>query len=176
MFSLGYIQRRLIKAMESVMVHYDGTVRNAVGQLIQLRYGEDGLCGEAVEFQNIATIKPSDRKFEKKFKFDIPNERNIKKIFTDDVTEDITGVNYSLIRTELKKEWEQLNDDRKILREIFSTGESKIVLPCNLKRMIWNVQKIFHINERIPTDLNPLQVINGMLFRRIQLQLHVNYK
>lgn len=36
----GYIQRRLIKAMESVMVHYDGTVRNSVGQLIQLRYIE----------------------------------------------------------------------------------------------------------------------------------------
>jgi DNA-directed RNA polymerase II subunit RPB1 len=34
----GYIQRRLIKAMESVMIHYDGTVRNSVGQLIQLRY------------------------------------------------------------------------------------------------------------------------------------------
>ena len=26
----GYIQRRLIKAMESVMVKYDGTVRNQV--------------------------------------------------------------------------------------------------------------------------------------------------
>ena len=39
----GYIQRRLIKAMESVMVQYDGTVRNSVGQVIQFRYGEDGL-------------------------------------------------------------------------------------------------------------------------------------
>ena len=47
----GYIQRRLIKAMESVMVNYDGTVRNAVGQLIQFRYGEDGLASEVVEFQ-----------------------------------------------------------------------------------------------------------------------------
>ena len=34
----GYIQRRLIKAMEACMVNYDGTVRNSVGQLIQLRY------------------------------------------------------------------------------------------------------------------------------------------
>ena len=50
-FSLGYIQRRLIKAMESVMVNYDGTVRNAVGQMIQFRYGEDGLAAEVVEFQ-----------------------------------------------------------------------------------------------------------------------------
>ena len=33
----GYIQRRLIKAMESLMIQYDGTIRNAVGQLIQLR-------------------------------------------------------------------------------------------------------------------------------------------
>lgn len=33
----GYIQRRLIKAMESVMVNYDGTVRNSLGQLVQLR-------------------------------------------------------------------------------------------------------------------------------------------
>ena len=48
---LGYIQRRLIKAMESVMVNYDGTVRNAVGQMIQFRYGEDGLAAEVVEFQ-----------------------------------------------------------------------------------------------------------------------------
>lgn len=71
----GYIQRRLIKAMESVMVHYDGTVRNSVGQLIQLRYGEDGLCGETVEFQKIASIDLSNSKFENKFKFDASNER-----------------------------------------------------------------------------------------------------
>ena len=39
------------------MVNYDGTVRNSVGQLIQLRYGEDGLAGEAVEFQVYVTDK-----------------------------------------------------------------------------------------------------------------------
>ena len=37
--------------MEACMVNYDGTVRNSVGQLIQFRYGEDGLNGEQVEFQ-----------------------------------------------------------------------------------------------------------------------------
>ncbi len=57
------------------MVHYDGTVRNSVGQLIQLRYGEDGLCGEMVEFQNINTIQLSHKKFEEKYRFDPSNER-----------------------------------------------------------------------------------------------------
>lgn len=62
----GYIQRRLIKSMESVMVKYDATVRNSINQVVQLRYGEDGLAGEAVEFQNMATLKPSNKAFEKK--------------------------------------------------------------------------------------------------------------
>ncbi|CAF4456858.1 unnamed protein product, partial [Rotaria magnacalcarata] len=53
----GYIQRRLIKAMESVMVKYDGTVRNQIEQLIQFTYGEDGLAGENVEFQSIISLK-----------------------------------------------------------------------------------------------------------------------
>lgn len=69
----------ILQAMESVMVHYDSTVRNSVGQLIQLRYGEDGLCGEIVEFQNLPTIKLSNKSFEKKFRFDPTNERYIYK-------------------------------------------------------------------------------------------------
>jgi DNA-directed RNA polymerase II subunit RPB1 len=158
--------------MESVMVHYDGTVRNSVGQLIQLRYGEDGLCGEAVEFQNIATIEPSHKKFENEFKFDISNERQIRKIFTEDVLKEMMGSNDTVV--ELEKEWEQLTNDRDTLREIFPSGESKVVLPCNLKRMIWNVQKIFHINKRGPTDLNPIKVIHGMtIFLYININLYI---
>ncbi|GKC40857.1 DNA-directed RNA polymerase II subunit 1, partial [Tanacetum coccineum] len=38
----GYIQRRLVKAMEDIMVKYDGTVRNPLGDVIQFLYGEDG--------------------------------------------------------------------------------------------------------------------------------------
>ena len=57
------------------MVKYDGTVRNQVEQLISLRYGEDGLAGEWVEFQNMPTLTPSHKAFEAKFKFDPTNER-----------------------------------------------------------------------------------------------------
>ena len=63
--------------MESLSVRYDGTVRNQVEQVIQLRYGEDGLDGTHVEFQGIPTIKPSQPVFEKKFKFDPTNERYV---------------------------------------------------------------------------------------------------
>ena len=32
----------------------------------------------------------------------------------------------------------------------------------NLHRLIWNAQKIFHIDLRAPTSLNPIEVINGV--------------
>ncbi|KAH9159373.1 hypothetical protein AeNC1_019079, partial [Aphanomyces euteiches] len=48
----GYIQRRLVKAMESVMARYDGTVRNSNGEIIQFLYGEDGMDAVWVEKQN----------------------------------------------------------------------------------------------------------------------------
>ena len=39
----GYMQRRLVKALEDLCCFYDMTVRNADGYLVQLYYGEDGL-------------------------------------------------------------------------------------------------------------------------------------
>ena len=45
----GYISRRLMKALEDVMVKYDGTVRTSREVLIQFLYGEDGMAGEHFE-------------------------------------------------------------------------------------------------------------------------------
>ena len=39
----GYIQRSLVKAMEDIMVKYDGIVKNSLGDFIQFLYGEDGM-------------------------------------------------------------------------------------------------------------------------------------
>ncbi|XP_041970102.1 DNA-directed RNA polymerase III subunit RPC1 [Aricia agestis] len=39
----GYLQRRLVKSLEDLVLHYDMTVRNATGDVVQFRYGSDGL-------------------------------------------------------------------------------------------------------------------------------------
>jgi DNA-directed RNA polymerase subunit A' len=39
----GYLQRRLIHALELVRVEYDGTVRDILGTIVQFKYGEDGV-------------------------------------------------------------------------------------------------------------------------------------
>jgi DNA-directed RNA polymerase subunit A' len=39
----GYMQRRLINALEHIRLEYDETVRNSAGDIIQFSYGEDGV-------------------------------------------------------------------------------------------------------------------------------------
>lgn len=39
----GYMQRRLVKSLEDLCLHYDMTVRNSVGDIVQILYGGDGL-------------------------------------------------------------------------------------------------------------------------------------
>jgi len=57
----GYMQRRLINALEDVKVENDGTVRHSGGQIIQFIYGEDGIDparssgGSAVDVDRIIT-------------------------------------------------------------------------------------------------------------------------
>jgi len=39
----GYMQRRLINALEYLKVEHDGTVRDSQGDIVEFRYGEDGI-------------------------------------------------------------------------------------------------------------------------------------
>ncbi len=47
----GYIQRRLMKTMEDQHVDYDGTVRNAMGSVVQFKYGDNGIDTVHIEEQ-----------------------------------------------------------------------------------------------------------------------------
>ncbi|CAG2112105.1 unnamed protein product [Medioppia subpectinata] len=114
----------------------------------------------AVELQSLPTLKPSDKALKERFKFDVTNEHYLRKIFTEEVVQEVLGNSSSL--SELELEWDRLKADREILRTIFPTSDPRIHMPCNLNRMIWNAQKIFHVNLRGQTDLSPLKVIDSV--------------
>ena len=71
----GYIQRRLIKSMEDLMVYYDGTVRNSRGQIVQFLYGEDGMDSRWIEDQSIPTLHMNLQKMTEKYKWDLSDYR-----------------------------------------------------------------------------------------------------
>jgi DNA-directed RNA polymerase II subunit RPB1 len=55
----GYIQRRLIKALEDLMVNYDMTIRTNKNKIVQFSYGEDGIDTTKVEDQEIPIVEMS---------------------------------------------------------------------------------------------------------------------
>ncbi|EFN50510.1 hypothetical protein CHLNCDRAFT_55803, partial [Chlorella variabilis] len=73
--STGYIQRRLVKAMEDLMVRYDGTVRNAMGEVMQFLYGEDGMEGTAIEGQRMEFLRYNRRRFRDAYRLDLDSLR-----------------------------------------------------------------------------------------------------
>ncbi|KAG7606722.1 RNA polymerase Rpb1 domain 3 [Arabidopsis thaliana x Arabidopsis arenosa] len=54
--STGYMSRRLMKALEDLLVHYDNTVRNASGCILQFTYGDDGMDPALMEGKDGAPL------------------------------------------------------------------------------------------------------------------------
>lgn len=108
----GYIQRRLVKALEDVMVCYDGTVRNSLGDLIQFVYGKDGMDGAFIEKQNIDTFGLNDKEFEHNYRVDVTDPEGgfvggVLQVRLDDSSVELPE--------KLDEEYNQLVEDRRLL-------------------------------------------------------------
>lgn len=159
----GYIQRRLVKALEDVMVHYDGTVRNSLGDLIQFTYGEDGMDGAFIERQSVDPFHLSDKSFERRYRIDV-TEGGSKGFMTGVLQVGLDDSSLEL-QKKLDEEWNQLVEDRRLLRYfIFKNADpgTPHYLPVNLRRIVQNAQQIFHIDRRKPSDLSPAYIVDAV--------------
>ncbi|ODQ68191.1 beta and beta-prime subunits of DNA dependent RNA-polymerase [Nadsonia fulvescens var. elongata DSM 6958] len=154
----GYIQRRLVKALEDVMVQYDGTTRNSLGDIIQFVYGEDGIDGAQVEKQTIDSIPNSDATFDKRYRIDLmDNNKSIKSTFLESGNDIMGDIELQKV---LDREYGKLIEDRKFLRtEVFLDGEHNWPLPVNIRRIIQNAQNIFRIDRSKASDLTLPEIV-----------------
>ena len=65
------------------------------------------------------------------------------------------------VQQALDEEWEQLQEDRRLLRtSIFPDGQATRHLPVNLRRLVWDAQRIFACHRRAaPLDLGPREIV-----------------
>ena len=156
----GYIQRRLVKALEDVMVKYDGTVRNSLGDIIEFIYGEDGLDGAHIEKQKVDIITSSEAKFEKTYKLDVltTDKPEIPVTKLQGASEFQGDVD---IQRHLDEEFEQIKSDREYLRTVIGQDDSQqFQLPLNIQRMIESAQARFKIKpQKDASNLHPIEVI-----------------
>ncbi|KAL6222224.1 hypothetical protein ACLB2K_005616 [Fragaria x ananassa] len=157
----GYIQRRLVKAMEDIMVKYDGTVRNSLGDVIQFLYGEDGMDAVWIESQKLDSLKMKKKEFDKTFAYVFDDENWNPDYMLPEHVEDLKTIRE--FRNVFDAEVSKLETDRLQLgTEIAVTGDNSWPLPVNLKRLIWNAQKTFKIDFRRTSDMHPMEIVEAI--------------
>eukprot|EP00580_Thalassiosira_gravida_P018881 CAMPEP_0201660330 /NCGR_PEP_ID=MMETSP0494-20130426/2988_1 /ASSEMBLY_ACC=CAM_ASM_000839 /TAXON_ID=420259 /ORGANISM="Thalassiosira gravida, Strain GMp14c1" /LENGTH=1751 /DNA_ID=CAMNT_0048138163 /DNA_START=124 /DNA_END=5379 /DNA_ORIENTATION=- len=174
----GYIQRRLVKAMETVMARYDGTLRTSGGQIVQFLYGEDGMDAVWIERQSFDSLTLNKRAFEEKYllQSDDPDfgydDQNIPFLEAE-IIEDCR--HNPEVQQMLDREIESLKEDQRILRVVMANRESgresdpDSYAPGNVKRVIQNALRQFQIEKGLPSDLHPKDVIEKVdaMLRRL---------
>ncbi|RDW90073.1 DNA-directed RNA polymerase II core subunit RPO21 [Aspergillus mulundensis] len=153
----GYIQRKLVKALEEVMVKYDGTVRNSLGDIIQFIYGEDGLDGAHIEHQKLDILTCSDAKFKERFRIDLMDPA---LSLGSDVLEQANEIAGDVeVQRYLDEEWEELLKARDVVRHVAKGTEESMPLPINIQRILEMARTTFRIREGTISDLHPAEVI-----------------
>ena len=141
----GYLQRKLVKRLEDIMTHYDGTVRLGNGVIVQSIYGGDGYDGTKIEKQRIAHIAYSLDELHLKYNFtksDWNDYQTISKV--TQTSGDVIQLSAEEIAEEqsaVAKEVQQLEDDWKYLRRRYQYDlPESIPSIINFDRLIDSVQ------------------------------------
>jgi len=164
----GYIQRQLIKSMEDLVVHHDGTVRDANNNIIQYHYGEDGTNPTKIETQALPIGKLSQEEIRTQF--------------------GMVGVDWSVVLkdgivrdndTELVADYVNtlLFDQRMMVEGVFqskSLDSGSVFAPVNLARWILNIKTRFALKATEKTDLTPAYVLDGI--KKIIARTHPYHK
>ena len=159
----GYMQRRLIKAMEDLKVEYDGTIRDASKNIVQFYYGIDGYNSIKIEHVKLSLIKYNDEKMENEYQWNIEDvsEALLTKEAYDKLVSENNENNEAML-----KEWNQLLKDRNDLRykyyPILEKELESILSPFNIERLIYQMINQFHIEEYNQSDLTPIEIIEAV--------------
>ncbi|KAJ4995074.1 DNA-directed RNA polymerase II subunit RPB1 [Colletotrichum sp. SAR 10_66] len=155
----GYIQRRLVKALEDVSAKYDGTVRNSLGDILQFLYGEDGLDAIYIEKQRMDHLNMSDKKFADRFRLDVMDETRPDELDWLEYGNEISGD--PSVQQLLDEEYEALLHDRKQVRKINfkRKDDESMQLPLNIVRLMETSKKLFAVEDFQRSDLKPQDVI-----------------
>ena len=121
----GYIQRKLIKAMEDLKVGYDYSVRSSSNIIIQYIYGNDGMDATYVESQPLIVTKLDTKGLIDNFLFEKTYEWN--KVLDRKVIEELkSNSDYEEILEDNFKNIIEIQEY--LIRDIFKYDIEKIIL------------------------------------------------
>lgn len=157
----GYIQRRLVKAMEDLKVCYNGNVRNAANNIVQFTYGDDGFDTMRLEKQKLTIVEDDNVTFEKKYKIDTDDVKQLLIYMNEDAVKRFkeTKDHAKIVADEYLqlKEWrDELRHHYMADMDVMTTD---MYAPVNYYRMIPAAVYKFQGTDVERSDLTPLDII-----------------
>ena len=186
----GYIQRRLVKAMEDAKINYDNTVRNANGAIIQFIYGEDGMDGCKIETQLIPTI---EMKFlDMEVKYNLTTADKLESYLTPEANKKITKKTFERCKEHFKLLVEdknfiitKVNKNRKSSIINYPIPFNRIIKTCIKRRESSNIAATLtdltpdYILDKIDELIENLYIKDteqGMIYFHILLRVYLSPK
>jgi len=128
----GYIQRRLIKALEDLSVKYDGTIRTANNQIIQYVYGENGINQLTQTDIQVELPTYTNKQIEEKFTFNTKQIKELDTVYKKKV--DLNKFNKDYVKQMIQYRDELRMINSKFL-SVYDELKSQYMLPVNLYRI-----------------------------------------
>ena len=156
----GYIQRRLIKGLEDLMVNYDMTIRTNKNKIVQFQYGDDNIDTTKVEDQDIPIVEMSSQDIYNHYL--IPEEtgkiKTLSNIFLKNTMTRLKKqqVEFATKMSELVDE--MINFRTNIVKNVFKNKGEKIVnCPVAFNYIINTIQGQCGISSSSLVDITPLE-------------------
>ena len=153
----GYIQRRLIKALEDIMYKYDGTVRNGKNKIIQFKYGDDNIDPMKVESMQLPLTTMTLEEIYSHFQ--IAEEGSVANI-------SYTKHAYGRLQKqsdELTIKTREMVGNFVALRDMFAkhvfkySDNTTINIPVHFKRIISNISNQLNYQQNSLVNITPLE-------------------
>jgi DNA-directed RNA polymerase II subunit RPB1 len=159
----GYIQRRLIKGLEDLMVSYDMTIRTNKNKIVQFSYGEDSIDTIKVENQTLPIVTMSIQDIYAHYA--LPEETAKSKELSQMFLKP-TMTRYKKQKDAMLEKCKyytdyMINIRANIIKYVFKNkGDSVVNCPVAFAYIISNIQGQQGINSNSMVDITPLEAFN----------------
>ena len=151
----GYIQRRLVKALEDLSVKYGGTVRNGINNIVQFAYGDDGIDPCKLNKQDLKLVEYNNQEMEKKYLITESDMGTLKSIMTTAAYKDLVAYHQSKPRDEFDNLMAIREKSRTLYFKNMNVMSTTVFSPISFLRTIRNAHDMFKLQLCNKTDLTP---------------------
>jgi DNA-directed RNA polymerase II subunit RPB1 len=158
----GYIQRRLIKGLEDLMVSYDMTIRTNKNKIVQFCYGDDNIDTIKVEEQSIPIVSMSSQDIYAHYL--VPDGegsvKSLNNIFLKNLLTRYRKQNDEFLEKTQKYVDYMIKARENIVKYVFKNkSDSTVSCPVAFMYVINNIQGQCNITVSSLVDITPLEAL-----------------